>query len=237
MKKNFLWMIIVLFCAVSCKNSKNTVIEGMIMNAEESVLYLYKVTSAEMILLDSTVVSKEFFKFEIDEVGENMPHFYQLSFSNVNAMVTVASAGEKVEIMADGNNLAKTYNVKGNEDAVLLWQLDQMLKYFIAEVDELYAQYETFIENDTVRARIEQIYLDKVDLYETSLKEFIQANSQSIVSITAFYQTYNNRRFIEEAKNILLLQSIYDQLSIQYPEHDYVQYIKQRIEIEGVRGE
>jgi hypothetical protein len=223
--------MIIALSFVSCHSNRDKImIQGDIEHNIYKKIYLSKTTSEGTCLIDSTEIHQGHFLFKIktNETGI-YPAFYQLSLSPVNNMNTIAKCGDRLQITADANNLVKTYTIEGSDDAKRMLQLDRMLSAFVDTLDFLYTFYEQHIENDDMRAYVDEQYRKLLSRYNADLIWFIKQNSTSMVSIPAFYQTYNRKRFLDEQENIDLLQRIYHDLKEQYPDCENVKFLEQRV--------
>ena len=144
-------------------------------------------------------------------------------------MTTIAKRGDRLQIAADANNLAKSYTIQGSDDAKRMLQLDRMLSHFIDTLESLYQIYEQHIEEDDVRAYVEEQYNGLSSQYSADLIRFIKQNSCSMVSIPAFYQTYNRKRFLDEEEHLEILQLIHHDLKEKYPDCENIKFLEQRI--------
>lgn len=218
-----------------CSCGKNSLhIKGQFENAHHRQLYLSLLTIDGLVLLDSTRLNHDMFDFQLKAndlpEGTNIsdPLFLQLSFSQENALTTLAQLGQTVEIYADANDLIRTYKVKGPVDAKLMWQLDSALAVFVSQTDTLMQVYQTYMDNDSVRSSVEYKYNRLTDAHTQYLREFIGRNSHSLSAVIAFYQVYNNRRFLEEKTDVELFHLMVDSLSSVYPNNEYVKYLQRR---------
>lgn len=222
---------IILLC--SCGNN-SLHIRGQLENAHHRQLYLSLLTTDGLVLLDSTNISHNAFDFKLkpNELPDGMnaedPLFLQISLSPENALTTLVQFGQTVEINADANDLIRTYNVKGPTDAQLMWQLDSALAVFVRHTDTLMQIYQTYRDVDSVRSEVEYKYNRLTDAHTQYLREFIGQNSHSLSSMIAFYQIYNNCRFLEEKTDVELFQLMVDSLSASYPDNEYVKYLQRR---------
>ena len=110
-------------------------------------------------------------------------------------------------------------------------RLDKQLALFIDSTDILTSIYQSEIENDSVRGLVEKAYNQLVYNHTTFLKDFIAENPTSIATIAAFYQRYNRKIFFIEDENLPLLEQIYQQLVIIYPDNENIKWINNRIEM------
>ena len=107
--------------------------------------------------------------------------------------------------------------------------MDRQLSRFIDSTEVLQTIYENEIEDDSIRSRVEYVYLILVENHTKYLLNFISSHPNSMTTIAAFYQRYNRKIFLPEEENLALLQQIYQNLVILYPDNQNVQYLKKRI--------
>ena len=224
-------MTMIIFSFIACYSDRNKiVIQGDLHHNTYQKIYLSKITPDGIFLIDSTKIHQGKFSFKIKTIdNDTCPAFYQLSLTSVNSMNTVVKRGDYLKIVADANGLAKSYTIEGSDDAKLMHQMDRMLTAFMDTLDILYAFYEKHIENDEIRAQVDVQYSNMLSRYSLKLIRFIRQNSNSMVSIPAFYQTFNRRRFLDEQENLELLQLIHHDLKERYPDSENVKFLEQRI--------
>lgn len=231
----FVWICFLFF---ACQNNKNQiVIDGTLQNAHHELVRLALVGADEQIVFDSVRVKDGKFHFSIpaetvDRLAKTKsPMMYQLSVSYDNSMTTLAQCGEHLEISADVRNLAGTYRIKGGKEAVLFGQLDSALSVFVNANQELFKVYEAQIENDSVRASVEQQYVKLVAQHREYLENFIRQHSDNMASYIAFYQSYNRRNFFSEQDDYALLKQITQSLKKQFPDNPYMEKMELRLQV------
>jgi len=165
-----------------------------------------------------------------EEQLEQFPSFYKIALSETNYIVTLASPGDKIVIQGDASDLVKTYQVSGPKDPLLMWQLDRQLKLFIDSVEALQAIYKEHLYNDSIKIEIEKLYNQYILNHQNFLFHTIRNNSASLATLTAFYQRFNRRIFIEEKEHLHLLQSMYETLNKNYPNNPNLIYLKERLD-------
>ena len=224
-------ILLVSISLVACNGFRNDniVIQGQLNQNIFSKIYLFKTTFEGNFLLDSTEIHQGKFSFKIKN-SATYPEFYQISLSPINQMAIIAKQGDRLQITADANHLAKSYTIEGSDDAKLMHQLDRMLTQLMDTLEVLYSIYEKNIENDVIRASVDFQYISLLSQYNADLIRFIKKNSSSMVSIPAFYQTCNRRKILEEKENLDLLQLIYHDLKEKYPNSGDVKFLKNRID-------
>lgn len=236
MKKLYLIFILFLILGLqSCVSKKQKInFNGELSHCKYSKIYLYKVTPTGTFVIDSSEIIQGKFSLtdNMDQYSDpnNYPCFYKVFLTQKNHILTIASMGESLHFKANADSLVKTYHVSGGHDAQLLNQLDIRLKMFVDSVETLYDSYETNQYNDSVKVMIETKYNKLVENHQKYLLDFIHTNKESLVTLTAFYQTFNRRIFFPEKENIPLLTEMYLSLKVKYPKNDNISYIKSRIE-------
>ena len=220
----------------SCSHKNDVVIEGELENGNGRMLYLSLLTTDGLQTLDSSVIRHNSFKFNtkrkqlVDFLAADEPGFFQLSFSPDNGLTTLVEPGRIVHITADANNLIRSYRVDGSEDAMLMWQLDSALASFAQYTDTLLQIYHYYMDDDSVRSGVEQRYNRAVTVHQQFLRDFIMRHPNSFSSMIAFYQVYNQHRFFDETEDAELLRMLTDSLSEKYPNSQYVDYLRSRLQ-------
>lgn len=227
-----LFLLVLLVFSACQKREAAIVISGTLENSFEKHIYLSKITPEGVVLLDSALINEGNFEFELMPSDElEIPTFYQIWLTPVNAFTTLAKSGDHLSFTADASQLVKTYSVEGPEDAQLMYQLDCQLREFVDTIEQLLAVRDANLYNDSVKLLVEEQYMSAVTQHTQFLRGFIQEHKTSLASITAFYQKFNRRIFLPEAENKALLDTIYHSLAPLYPESAEVEFIRRRLEI------
>lgn len=231
MKKLSCFLLLLLL--LSCSQKNMICIEGELENGNGRMIYLSILTADGLQTIDSVVVRHNNFRFKLPTgddklVAVGQPAFLQLSFSPDNGLTTLARSGETVHITANANKLVSSYRVTGPEDAMLMWKLDSALSVFVQYTDNLLQIYNYYMDEDSVRGKVEQSYNRAVEMHQQYLKDFILAHPYSFSTMIAFYQGYNNRRFFDETENADLLRKLTESLAEYYPNSQYVKYLQSR---------
>lgn len=236
--KKYLLLLLSCFLLISCQHKKGQIIiEGKFKNAHDEWVKLGLIGSEDLIMLDSVKMKNGSFTFtipaETDEEKSRAasPMMYQIILSSDNTLTTLAKGGEHILIQADAKNLLANYKIQGGEEAMLMAQLDSALASFVIPTDKLYAIYEKNIENDSIRADIEQQYVVLLQRHKEYLTNFINKHPNNMASFIAFYQSYNRRSFFSEQNDIELLKKITESLKKQYPDNPYVKNMLIRIQM------
>lgn len=238
MKKCSLFLCFLVVLLSSCTNRNVSVtISGDIKHAGNQMIRLALITSEGMDFIDSVNLRNGQFEFKISSEDErikereNSPMMFQLFLSEDNCLSTMAKKGEHLQITADAENLVRTYHISGGEEAVLMQQLDSALTAFVVPVDKLYETYQTNVEDDSVRAQIEQNYMVLLNQHRQYLENFIESHPNNMASYFAFYQSYNRRNFFDVYRDLDVLKQINANMQKVYPESEYVNSMRNVVDM------
>ena len=214
----------------SCSHSSKVVLEGNVKGFDNSYVKVSQVQPTGVVLMDSVLVKEGHFQISW-ETKNTEPVIYRLDFPYDHTFATIATQGDQLLITADATDFMHSYSVTGNDDALLMCELDHQLAFFSDSIEHLEEVYGAYIFDDSIRAMVGKVYTLIKEHHTTYLKNFITTHPQSLASVVAFYQRYTNKGvFLPEKENILILQNIYDQLSKKYPNNEYVIWIGERLE-------
>ncbi len=239
MKKSLLFLLTLLSIGLfSCTNKQSQIIlEGNLENAHDEMVRVCLVDLEDMVLLDSVKLKDGHFKFvltaksEVEKSRFSSPMLYQIFLSNDNTFTTLAQGGDHLFFTADAKDLISTYKVNGSEEAVLMGQLDSALTSFVKPTEQLYEIYQNNLENDSIRADIEQKYVKMLENHKNYLVRFIQQHPKNMASYIAFYQNYNRRNFFDENEDFDMLKTLTLSLKEKYPNNPYIKNMIQHIEV------
>ena len=238
MRKHFLLIGILVLLLSACQNRNVSVtISGNLSNSNNQMIRLALITSDGMDFIDSTNLHSGQFEFKISSENElikereNAPMMFQLFLSEDNCLATMAKKGEHLKITADANDMARTYNISGGEEAVLIHQLDSSLTAFVIPSEKLYEEYQKTMEDDSARAEIEAQYVVMLQNHRQYLENFIEKHPNNMASYIAFYQSYNRRNFFDIYRDLDVLKKINANMEKVYPESEYVKSMKNIVEM------
>ena len=238
MRKHFLLIGILVLLLSACQNRNVSVtISGNLSNSNNQMIRLALITSDGMDFIDSTNLHNGQFEFKISfeneliKERENAPMMFQLFLSEDNCLATMAKKGEHLKITADAKDMARTYNISGGEEAVLIHQLDSSLTAFVITSEKLYEEYQKTMEDDSARAEIEAQYVVMLQNHRQYLENFIEKHPNNMASYIAFYQSYNRRNFFDIYRDLDVLKKINANMEKVYPESEYVKSMKNIVEM------
>lgn len=222
-------LLLLLSIVVSCHRHNGVTFEGNITGANGCYLTISRTCAGETLFTDSVQIRNGSFSLTVPS-GDDGPDFYLVSLCIDNAFTTLADKGESVHIEADASSLVRTYRATGSPDAERMCQLDRGLALFVDSADHLMELYDYYYEDDSMRAEVEAAYMKIRENHTAFLRDFISQNSESLSSLAAFYQRYNQCFFLPEEENLELLQSICVTLKAHYPKNGNIVWLEERIE-------
>lgn len=206
-------ILLLLTIAASCgKKEKTKTISGRLRNAENSWIYLQKISEEGDVTIDSVLAEKDG-SFELKNPSKSAD-FYILRTNPTNLVFLILKPTDNVEVNGDAKNLEATYKVRGSKESELIQKLrgyDRTLS------DSLNKAYENLrAENpenkDSVGMYLQKVYSDQM---ENFAKDFIKKNLNSIVSLSA-------TKFINQQSELALMNQLRDSLTKVYPDNRYV---------------
>ncbi len=237
MKKIFLFLIVAI-TLVACMDRKVSVkIAGDIHNGGNQQIQLALITADGMELIDSTYMKNGHFEFKISSEDEriksreNAPMLFQLFLSEENSLATMAKKGERLKITADAQDLVRTYQISGGEEAELMHQLDSALAAFVIPAEKLFESYSENMYDDSVKASIEAQYIPMLQHHRQYLTDFIDKHPNNMACYIAFFQSYNRRTFFNPMQDLDLLKKINANMMKVYPESEYVVGMTRMVEM------
>jgi hypothetical protein len=229
MKKLFVSILAIVCVLTGCTRHNNVTFEGNITGADGCFLTVSRTCADETLFTDSVQIRNGRFSLTAPS-GDDGSDFYCISLHDNNAFTTLANKGETVHIEADASSLVRTYRATGSPDAERMCLLDRRLALFADSTDHLMELYDYYRYDDTMRAKIESVYMKIRENHTAFLRDFIAQNSESISCLAAFYQRYNRHKFFSEMEDMELLQDIYSTLKSCYPNNGNVIWLEERIE-------
>ncbi len=222
MKRIFFYLVGFLFL-LSCDSSEKIEIKGTIENGEGKEIQLKELTVSGTTDLDKkNVGKKESFKFT---TSSEYPRFYHLALSKNNFLTLLLEPGEKVQIKADASNLTRA-EIKGSEGSVLIQKLELQLKKTRRKLDSLNKIAEEKSGDPDYEQMIEKLneeYVKILDRQRDSSIAFIINNLNSLASIVALYQKFDDENYVlYKNRDLQYIKIVAESLEKKYPESPQV---------------
>lgn len=221
--KRFFYFILTILILSSCNKSNQFEINGILKNSAEKELTLSKllINGTEDIKTIKTDKKGNFrFKSSTD-----IPGFYNLSVSKNNFLTLLIEPGEKVSITSEETNLSNS-NIKGSEGSVLVQKISMQLSETRSKLDSVLAYAESIKDNPDFDQKVDEInmtYANIVDRQRDSSIAFIVNNLNSLASIVALYQKYDDENYVlYKNRDLQYIKIVSESLGEKYPESQHV---------------
>lgn len=203
---------------ITCNKNNTAIIEGTLEGGSGNTIFLERLNVNRTIVIDSTIIKSEDnfrFRFKIDH-----PDIYLLKNSQGRFLTFLPKPGEKINITGNYQYPGRNYTVKGSVESEKVKLLADNLSITKSELKDL----DNSLENNPspTESQIAE-YLDrKKEILKAQRNfsvRFIIENLNSISSIYALYQYYDNEQLIlGENTDIQYMKILADTLSVIYPE-------------------
>lgn len=221
--KRLPYLIIVLLFLFACDGSNQFVIKGVIENGKDK-----KVTLSEL-LVNGT---KDIQTIEINSDGSfkfkaktDIPKFYQLSISKNNFITLLVEPGEKISIKASSNNLSIA-KIEGSNGSLLVQDINNQLVETKHKLDSIVNKINAIKDTDNNSNEFDELnsqYGKIVDTQRDSSIAFIIRNLNSLASIVALYQKYDNENYIlYKNRDLQYIKIVSEALTKKYPDSQHV---------------
>ena len=215
---------------VSCKNSKEFVINGEFENAGNTQkVYLYVADSlGQMIPIDSTVLNED--KQFVLKGKAEQPEFYQVYAGNRSYML-IAENGDDVKLKADLANQSGSYHLEGSDEADKVTAYNKLTADLSAQTGALAEKYSSMITSnpDAKDSIINEFNKQSREIYKPFLKksyDFIQENKNSLTAFFAANVMYGTDAIAYENELIAYAKEAKD----NFPDNKAVQAFASQME-------
>ncbi|MBU8892572.1 MAG: redoxin domain-containing protein [Bacteroidales bacterium] len=221
--KRIIYFILGLFILSSCNKSNQFEISGSINNGEGkdltfSELLINGTEDIKTIKLDK----KGDFKFKS---SGSIPGFYNLSVSKNNFLTLLIEPGEKVTVKAEASRLSIA-NIGGSEGSLQVQKINNQLANTKHKLDSVLEYAESIKDNPEFGLKLDEInsaYSKIVDDQRDSSIAFIINNLNSLASIVALYQRYDEENYVlYKNRDLQYIKIVSESLGEKYPESMHV---------------
>ena len=221
--KRLLYFILGLLLITSCNQSNQIEVTGTIENGKGKAL-----TFSELLVSGTNEIKtielnqKGDFKFK---TNSEIPRFYQLSVSKSNFLTLLIEPGEKVQINAKASNMGGA-KIVGSEESKLVQKINNQMSKTKHQLDSISRYIESIKGTDLFNKEIDDInksYAAIVNAQRDSSIAFIINNLNSLASIVALYQKYDNENYVlYKNRDIQYIKIVSESLEKKYPESQHV---------------
>ena len=217
--KRILILLITVLALSGCRKNSIT-LNGSVKESKEKFIYISEVDINVPVMIDSSKISaKGTFRFRIKA---SEPGFYQIGYSDKDYANLLAEPGERIKMNFAGSNLYNDYTVSGSAGSELVKLLDFKLMETKSKLDSLttvYKNISTEPDFDTKGPLIENEYQAIIKKQRQYTIEFILNHINSLASIKALYQKFNEDTYVlYETRDLQYMKIVSDSLQSHYPD-------------------
>ncbi|MES2419053.1 MAG: TlpA disulfide reductase family protein [Bacteroidota bacterium] len=186
--KKIIYILLLSSAFIACKDKTKFTIEGKFENvSDDKKVYLYGMSSAEMTVLDSTVLSDKG-EFKFSNVAPEAD-FYRIN-TGLNEYMFIAKNGDVVKLTADLNHKDHDYKLTGAEDADKLTEFNAMKYKYASNIENVKNDFEQKVaaNPENRAALVEEAsprYMNAVAELNANIIKFANENTKSLVSFYA----------------------------------------------------
>ena len=181
-----LWMMI------TCRQSPEFVVTGVVAGADEQTIYMENVGLASVELIDSAKLNASG-QFTFKKAKPDFPEFYRLRLNNQLINFAIDST-ETVSFVADAGTFATSYSIEGSENSVAIKEITLAQLDAYQEIRRLRREAEANIISD---AELQQHIIEAVENFKTVALKYIYAQPGSTASYFALFQTIDGLSFFD----------------------------------------
>jgi peroxiredoxin len=215
--KRLLYFIAVIILFTACNTSNKIEIKGTIEDGKEKTISLSELQISGLQFVDSVKIKKDG-SFKIKS-STDIPRFYQLSISKTNFLTLLIESGEKVQIVASSKDINKA-KIEGSEGSLLVQDITNQLAETKKKLKSIVKSAKA---NELDKNELDKQYSKIVNNQRDSSIAFIIRNLNSMASIVALYQKYDDQNFVlYKNRDIQYMKIVSEALLDKYPESDHV---------------
>jgi peroxiredoxin len=218
----------------SCSGTgSNFTITGIMDNADGKKLYLYELSTYDLIPADSLTIGengKFSFQGEIDRI-----RFMSLRHNQLNHLTLIVSPGEHIEITADLENLQNSARITGSPESELAVKLNKKMHSTILKLDSLSSSYheglnEPGTDIDLLREQIKDRFEEIAEVQRQYTIDFVSRNPSSLASLMALYHQIDPSTFVLGREDDFRYYALVDSMLIsKYPDLDYTLTLNENV--------
>lgn len=233
MRRIGLYILLILFVLAGCgKNKHEFTIKGNIKDGSQVKVILAKLTTKEMVIMDSVKTDKKG-NFKITGTIDN-PGFYILRTDKSRYINLILHPGDRIDLTTSLENFDTEYYVEGSRDSRLVQVLIKNQNKTLEQITTLSNQYEdsknnpeTYSEN---KRRIDSIYNKLIAKYKDYSTDFIYENQGSLASLMALYQQLGlHTSVFDPVEDIAIFNFVDSNLTVRYPDVEAVKSLNKEV--------
>ncbi len=178
-------LFMVMFACNGSSYNKNATIKGKLINSNNEIIILERLTSTEVIFMDSTKIDdKGMFSFAAKPETEG---FYRVKISNQNFVNVVYEKGTSILLEGDAKQLAKNLTVQGSPETERMLAFNNELSKVYYKNDSLKKLGAAYQQSGNYQGLMAlQQEQQKLGIQQQKyIQEFIEKKPGSFVSLAA----------------------------------------------------
>lgn len=229
MKKIILILPLVILFACGRNHVK---VNGVIKDTEKEMIYLDKMGVGEIVYVDSSGINKHG-KFNLKTKASGL-NFYRLRLSDNNFVTLLTGPGEKIRVTSSKKYLPENYEITGSENSQKVKLLDNHLLETQKKLDSLTTIFNEFNDKpgfDTISKELDEAYQKIVNEQRNFSIRFVLENLNSLASIKALYQKFDENTYVLfKNRDLQYLKIVSDSLQKSYPESKHTKALAADLE-------
>jgi len=207
-------------------------ISGIIKETEKEMIYLDKMGAGDIVSVDSSGIKKHGgFNFNIKASELN---FYRVRLTDNNFVTLLTGPGEKIRITSNKEYLPENYELTGSENSQKIRLLDNHLLKTQKKLDSLTNLFKELNNKpgfDTISEGLNEAYLKVEDEQRNFNIRFVLENINSLASIKALYQKFDENTYVlYKNRDLQYLKIVSDSLQKAYPESKHTKALAADLE-------
>jgi thiol-disulfide isomerase/thioredoxin len=192
---------IIALLIVACGSDSQPVIEGRIVGAEGSTVYLQRFVNRNAVTTDSVTIATDG-KFRIVPTEQLDKNFYRLLLDKERSLVFIADSLSRIYIETDAADFNGKQRIKGQPDSELLFDFYRKVRPIVARENELrkVSRGAEFSSEERSQAMNELVELMKEK--RNICLEFVETNATSPAALAAL-EELNIAQDAEAYKKVL----------------------------------
>ncbi|MBE9510994.1 MAG: AhpC/TSA family protein [Bacteroidetes bacterium] len=195
-------------------------VNGFVKDTEKEMIYLDKMDAGEIVSVDSSGINKHG-KFNLKTKSHEL-NFYRLRISDNNFVTLLTGPGEKIRVTSNKEYLPENYEITGSENSQKVKLLDNHLLETQKKLDSLTNIFKKLNDKpgfDTISKKLDEAYQKVVNEQRNFNIRFVLENLNSLASIKALYQKFDENTYVLfKNRDLQYLKIVSDSLQKAYPE-------------------
>jgi len=220
-----LFKLLLLLCIISCvDNNKNYVtINGETDRVGDAILLKIEPSGNQ---IDTTSIKKGDFFFKKQILEEEL---FRVKFHDGSSFDLLVNAGENIKINFEDQALSIT----GSPGSQKILELDTELLKLVEFRDSITKELQKFSkEKDYANKMLlyREMFFEKLDSHKLFLKNFIEENKQSKVTLIALFQSYGQSSpVLTIDEDLEDFEKVLENLKINFPESSHIVLLDDQI--------